>query len=461
MRVVIPVKSFRLAKRRLADTLSPLQRERLAMLMATNVVAAANGYDIAIACDDNDVEKWARDLGADVIRTDGRDLNGSISLALADSRDSGWDGVAIVHSDLPLADSLDAVFDHFTGQVVLVPDVAMDGTNVMVVPTDRPIAFAYGPGSLATHIGCPRSRPDPPPGRESRVGLGHRRARGPERSDPFALRRRAGLGLLRRRPADRTSNERACTTMTAISTKDLERPERLLVIVAHPDDAEFQAGATLAKWSRLGSEVHHLVLTDGSKGTWDPEADPKELIESRKAEQRAAALALGATGEVHFLGLVDGELTGSRSEIALVAEVIRRVRPNAVLGHDPWRRYRLHPDHRRAGELCIEGIVAARDPMFFREQLVDGLEPHRPSALLLFEADVANHAEEVSEVDLQQRIAALEAFQSQLETTHFYGLDPEEKVAQFRSQQRDRLTSAGATLGVPMAELFHLITDQL
>ncbi len=249
--------------------------------------------------------------------------------------------------------------------------------------------------------------------------------------------------------------------MTAISTKDLERPERVLVIVAHPDDAEFQAGATLAKWSRLGSEVHHLVLTDGSKGTWDPEADPEELIESRKAEQRAAALALGATGEVHFLGLVDGELTGSRSEIALVAEVIRRVRPNAVLGHDPWRRYRLHPDHRRAGELCIEGIVAARDPMFFREQLVDGLEPHRPSALLLFEADVANHAEEVSEVDLQQRIAALEAFQSQLETTHFYGLDPEEKVAQFRSQQRDRLTSAGATLGVPMAELFHLITDQL
>lgn len=156
MRVVIPVKSFRLAKHRLADTLSPLQRERLAMLMATNVVAAANGYDIAIACDDNDVEKWARDLGADVIRTDGRDLNGSISLALADSRDSGWDGVAIVHSDLPLADSLDAVFDHFTGQVVLVPDVAMDGTNVMVVPTDRPIAFAYGPGSLARHISAVR-----------------------------------------------------------------------------------------------------------------------------------------------------------------------------------------------------------------------------------------------------------------------------------------------------------------
>ena len=79
-----------------------------------------------------------------------------------------------------------------------------------------------------------------------------------------------------------------------IDSIDLEVPERVLVIVAHPDDAEFQAGATLAKWTRMGAQVSHLVLTDGSKGTWDPNADQIALVERRKEEQRSAATASGS-----------------------------------------------------------------------------------------------------------------------------------------------------------------------
>lgn len=242
-------------------------------------------------------------------------------------------------------------------------------------------------------------------------------------------------------------------------------PASALVIAAHPDDAEFGCGGTLASWTRRGCTVHHLVLTDGSKGTWDPDVDQAALITRRRSEQHAAARALGATGEVVFLDRVDGELTTDRGTVAAVSEVIRRLRPAAVLGHDPWRRYRLHPDHEAAGRLAVEGIVAARDPFFFPEQLQGRLGPHRPDALLLFEPDVVNHLEVITEDDLASKLAALEAHESQLETTHFYGLDAgssrDEALARFRARERSRCTGVpGAPQGV-LAEPFHLIVDQL
>ena len=98
-------------------------------------------------------------------------------------------------------------------------------------------------------------------------------------------------------------------------------------------------------------------------------------------------------GEVRFLGRVDGDLTADRETVSAVARVIRELRPEVVLGHDPWKRYRLHPDHRAAGLLVCDGIVAARDPHFFPEH---GIAHHRPSALLLWEADEPNHIEDVT-----------------------------------------------------------------
>jgi LmbE family N-acetylglucosaminyl deacetylase len=243
-------------------------------------------------------------------------------------------------------------------------------------------------------------------------------------------------------------------------SRDLPVPERALVVVAHPDDAEFQAGATLAKWARQGCEVHHLVLTNGSKGTWDRTVDQEWLIQTRKDEQRAAATLLGGTGVV-FLGHTDGELDANRAVRAQVCAVIRRLRPTVVLGHDPWKRYRLHPDHHAAGQLCVEGIVAARDPFFHPEQLIDGVTPHRPDALLLFEPDEVNHHEVVEEPDLDAKLAALEAHTTQMETTHFYKVGEGDPLELFRARQRQRLTDAGSAIGVPLAEPFHLIVDQL
>src|SRR6201991_3909521 len=93
-------------------------------------------------------------------------------------------------------------------------------------------------------------------------------------------------------------------------TRNLPVPATALAIGAHPDDVEFGAGATLAKWAAAGCVVHHLVLTDGSKGTWDVDADTAALAARRQDEQRDAArrLAGSSAGEVVFLGYVDGEL---------------------------------------------------------------------------------------------------------------------------------------------------------
>src|SRR5487761_2332759 len=173
-------------------------------------------------------------------------------------------------------------------------------------------------------------------------------------------------------------------------TKDLERPTRALAIAAHPDDVEFGCGGTLAKWAAEGTEIFHLICTDGSKGTWNKDQDPQELVRIRREEQRAAARRLGGSGEVVFLNWPDGELESGLRQRVQIASWIRQLRPEVVFAHDPWKRYRLHPDHRNAGFMAPGGIVAARDPLFFPEI---NLEPHRPDTLLLFESDEIDHIE--------------------------------------------------------------------
>jgi LmbE family N-acetylglucosaminyl deacetylase len=227
-------------------------------------------------------------------------------------------------------------------------------------------------------------------------------------------------------------------------------PERALAIGAHPDDIEFGCGATLARWARDGAHVELLVLTDGSKGSWEPDQDLELLVATRRQEQRAAARTLGARG-VHYLDAVDGELEADAHRREQVCMVIRTARPDVVLGHDPWKRYRLHPDHRRAGELVIDGIVAARDPHFFPKAGT----PHRPSRLLLFEAQDVDHIEPAAEEDITTKIDALLCHKSQwLSTMHIQSgsrEEPEQRAA-FAAKIRAEIEASGG-------EPFKLITE--
>ncbi|MCZ7536860.1 MAG: PIG-L family deacetylase [Acidimicrobiia bacterium] len=235
----------------------------------------------------------------------------------------------------------------------------------------------------------------------------------------------------------------------------LDIPGRALGVGAHPDDVEFGCGATLAKWAAAGCEVHILVLTDGSKGSWDDAQDRDDLVAARQDEQRAAAAALGAIG-VHFLGLVDGELQSGFAERARVCEVIRDIRPDVVLGHDPWKRYRIHPDHRYAGFLTLDAIVAARDPHFYPGQRS---APHRPDRILLFEAEEVDHAEAI-EGFLEAKVAALLCHRSQWRSTMRIHDDPEREIAEFETLIRERAVRAGMEVGLAAAEVFKQI-DQV
>ncbi|MCU1352733.1 MAG: hypothetical protein JWM05_1942 [Acidimicrobiales bacterium] len=245
--------------------------------------------------------------------------------------------------------------------------------------------------------------------------------------------------------------------MTAAS-RDLPVPSRALAIGAHPDDIEFGCGATLAKWASKGCEILHLVCTDGSKGTWRADADIAALVATRRLEQAAAARALGGTAEVVFLDRVDGDLTDDRATRSEIARWIRVLRPDVVLGHDPWKRYRLHPDHRAAGFLTVDALVAARDPHFFPEH---GVAHHRPSELLLFEADEPDHAEDVTGF-ADAKITALEAHASQHESTMFISAqDDGIERERFHTQVRHKLAESGRWAGMPEAERFkRMATDR-
>lgn len=236
---------------------------------------------------------------------------------------------------------------------------------------------------------------------------------------------------------------------------DLPTPRRVLAIGAHPDDVEFGCGATLAKWAAAGAEAHLLVLTDGSKGTWNPDADLAELVATRHREQEEAAAVIGLA-EVEFLDLPDGELASGLAERARVSKAIRRTRPDVVLGHDPWKRYRLHPDHRHAGWLVLDGVVAARDPHFFPDQ---GVPPHRPSRILLFEAEEVDHLEQVDR-HVDTKIRALLCHRSQWPSTMQIDAgapDSDTQLEGFVGRVRAEAAGAGEGARIGPAEGFKLL----
>lgn len=232
-------------------------------------------------------------------------------------------------------------------------------------------------------------------------------------------------------------------------------PARALAIGSHPDDVEFGAGATLARWAEAGCEVHLLVLTDGSKGSWDEGDDLRALVETRETEARAAAHRLGAV-DVHFLGYRDGELQSGLAEREAVCRVIRATRPDVLIGHDPWKRYRLHPDHRHAGWLTVDGLVAARDPHFFPAAGAH----HRPAALLLYEADEPNHWEPAA-AHLDAKVAALLEHRSQWHSTMGIRAGHPDEAAQheaFMAEVRRRATVDASDGPRGLFEAFHAIT---
>jgi len=240
--------------------------------------------------------------------------------------------------------------------------------------------------------------------------------------------------------------------MTRPEFTPIPPPGRALAIGAHPDDIEFGAGGTLAAWARAGSHVVMAVMTDGSKGSWNPEENPAALVERRATEQRAAAGVLGATG-VEMLGNVHGELENSMGLRSRVAALVRSYRPDVVLSHDPWARYEIHPDHRATGWAVVDGVVAARDHLFFPEH---DLDHHRPELLLLWRAAEPDHWEDIAPT-FDVKLEALMRHQSQHHTTMGNaGAGASEREA-FAERLRGYAAEQGALVGLGAAESFKRI----
>ncbi|MGQ9459065.1 MAG: PIG-L deacetylase family protein [Anaerolineae bacterium] len=197
-----------------------------------------------------------------------------------------------------------------------------------------------------------------------------------------------------------------------------ETPRRALVIMAHPDDAEFTCGGTVARWVREGAEVIYALCTDGERGCNDPHCDPFELGRLRKEEQRAACRVLGVK-EVVFLGYPDGTLQHTLLLRRDLTRLIRQYRPDTVLCGDPTVRfargmYLNHPDHRAAADAALDAVYpSAGSYWIFPELLDQGLKPHNVDQVFLATPQEPNYWVDITDT-LEAKIQALKCHQSQV-----------------------------------------------
>ncbi len=216
-------------------------------------------------------------------------------------------------------------------------------------------------------------------------------------------------------------------------SNNFPKPERVLLIVAHPDDPEFGAAGTVALWASQGAKVTYVIVTDGSKGSAEREMTRERLIALREEEQRQAADALGVS-EVVFLGLPDGEISNSEELRELLVRQIRTYKPDVLITHDPTARivndqYLNHRDHRFVGDATLDAVFPlARDRLNYPEHETEGLEPHKVFDIFLIFSDQPNYWADIT-TTIDKKIAALQAHKSQVGA-------PEELAERIRERGR-------------------------
>jgi LmbE family N-acetylglucosaminyl deacetylase len=223
-----------------------------------------------------------------------------------------------------------------------------------------------------------------------------------------------------------------------------------MVIVAHPDDADFGPAATAAAWIDAGSVGWLVCLTSGDAGAEDAELDPLALAAAREAEQRTAADVVGYAG-LRFLHQPDGALSNDLAVRELLVREIRSFRPDAILCNDPemvfWPDGGVnHTDHRTAGIAAVDAVYpAARNPMAFPWLVREGLAPQRVRRLYLFWTERPTAWVDVS-ATLGRKVEALRAHASQIH-------DPDGLEERMRTWGAED----GARIGVAAAEAFRLV----
>lgn len=211
-----------------------------------------------------------------------------------------------------------------------------------------------------------------------------------------------------------------------------QSPQRILVMLAHPDDPEFFCGATIARWTAAGHHVRYCLLTCGDKGTKDRNLKGDELCSLRQEEQRAAAAVLGVE-QVRFLNYPDGYLVPDLKLRRDITRILRQERPDVLVTCDPTTFYFMverlnHPDHRAAGQAVLDAVFpASGNHMYFGELLhEENLEPHTVREVWVSQASQPNVILDVTE-HWETKIRALLEHKSQIS-------DPPALIERIRSR---------------------------
>jgi LmbE family N-acetylglucosaminyl deacetylase len=230
-------------------------------------------------------------------------------------------------------------------------------------------------------------------------------------------------------------------------------PESAIALFAHPDDPEFVAGGTIARWTDAGCRVSYLIMTDGRAGVAglapDDPLPEAELVRRRQEEQRAAGALLGVH-DVVFLGEHDGELIHTLDLRRRIAREIRKRRPQAAVLFDPQRRimpgYVQHPDHWISGETALAAIFPlASNRRAMPELLDEGLEPHQVQDIYLASAVEPNLRIDIT-ATIERKIESMCLHHTQV-------ADADRLATLLRGMAQ---AAAGAT-GYDYAEAFHFI----
>jgi len=222
---------------------------------------------------------------------------------------------------------------------------------------------------------------------------------------------------------------------------------RAMVVVAHPDDAEFLCAGTVAKLCAEGWEVVYVLATSGDKGTRDPDMTRPRLAAVREAEQLAAAKVLGVN-ECVFLRHPDGYVETDTELRGEIVHLLRVYRPDLVITWDAYRRGFNHRDHRAVGIATYDAVFpAARDRLYYAHDEMAGLEPQRVPELLLAGSEAPDYFVDISDY-LETKLEAVYCHTSQIQPL---------PKAEFIQQRRQQALDTGRQTGTPLSEAFRRI----
>lgn len=215
--------------------------------------------------------------------------------------------------------------------------------------------------------------------------------------------------------------------------------ERLLVVMAHPDDVDFGSAGTIATLTGAGVKVTYCLVTDGNAGGSDRSVSRADVAALRREEQTAAAAVVGVTDLV-FLGHPDGRVVADLALRCDISRVIRQVRPKVVMCQSPERNldriFASHPDHLAAGEAAVSAVYPdSRNPFAFPELLQEGLEPWDVTEIWLSAHPISSDFMDVTE-HIDRKFQALRCHVSQLP-------DPDGMETRFRRLMGANAVTAG------------------